>query len=148
MRITQGTFSYLPDLTDEEISAQIQYAIDQGWAVAVEFTDDPHPRNVIWEMWGLPMFEIADASAGLHEVTACRAAYPERYIRLSAYDATLGRQTTALSFIVGRPADEPGFRLDRQEMSDRRIRYGLHAYGTDRPAGGQGPGPNGQHGSR
>ena len=26
MRITQGTFSFLPDLTDDEISAQIQYA--------------------------------------------------------------------------------------------------------------------------
>ena len=45
MRITQGTFSYLPDLTDDEIAAQIQYAMDQGWAVAVEFTDDPHPAQ-------------------------------------------------------------------------------------------------------
>src|SRR6266498_2770856 len=26
MRITQGTFSYLPDLTDEEIAAQARYA--------------------------------------------------------------------------------------------------------------------------
>ena len=47
MRITQGTFSYLPDLTDDEIAAQIQYAVDQGWAIAVEFTDDPHPRNFL-----------------------------------------------------------------------------------------------------
>ena len=100
MRITQGTFSYLPDLTDDEIAAQIQYAIDQGWSIAVEFTDDPHPRNFLWEMWGLPMFDIADAAAGLHEVRACRDAYPEHYIRVNAYDASLGRQTTALSFIV------------------------------------------------
>ena len=64
MRITQGTFSYLPDLTDEEIAAQIQYAIGQGWAVAVEFTDDPHPRNVLWEMWGLPMFDISRRGGG------------------------------------------------------------------------------------
>jgi ribulose-bisphosphate carboxylase small chain len=135
MRITQGTFSYLPDLTDDEIRAQVQYAIDRGWAVAVEFTDDPHPRNVLWEMWGLPMFEIADAAAAMHEVTACRAAYPDHYIRVSAYDAGLGRQTTALSFIVNRPAAEPGFRLDRQEAADRRIRYSLHPYATDQPAG-------------
>jgi len=135
MRITQGTFSYLPDLTDDEIRAQVQYSIDQGWAVAVEFTDDPHPRNVLWEMWGLPMFGIADAAAAMHEVTQCRAAYPGHYIRVSAYDAGLGRQTTALSFIVNRPASEPGFRLDRQETSDRRIRYSLHTYATDQPAG-------------
>jgi ribulose-bisphosphate carboxylase small chain len=135
MRITQGTFSYLPDLTDDEIRAQVQYSIDQGWAVAVEFSDDPHPRNVLWEMWGLPMFGIADAAAAMHEVSACRAAYAGHYIRVSAYDASLGRQTTALSFIVNRPAAEPGFRLDRQEASDRRIRYSLHPYATDQPAG-------------
>jgi len=147
MRITQGTFSYLPDFTDDEIAAQIQYAIDQGWAVAVEFTDDPHPRNVIWEMWGLPMFEISDASAGMHEVTACRAAYPGHYIKLVAYDARLGRQTTALSFIVNRPDTEPGFRLDRQEGADRQIRYSLHSYATERPAGERYDG-NGSGGAR
>ncbi|MER3451010.1 MAG: ribulose bisphosphate carboxylase small subunit, partial [Thermus sp.] len=32
MRITQGTFSYLPDLTDEEIRLQIEYIIKNGWA--------------------------------------------------------------------------------------------------------------------
>jgi len=150
MRITQGTFSYLPDLTDDEIRAQVQYAIDRGWAVAVEFTDDPHPRNVLWEMWGLPMFGIADAAAAMHEVTQCCAAYPGQYIRVSAYDASLGRQTTALSFIVNRPAAEPGFRLDRQEASDRRIRYSLHPYATDRPAGeryGDTMAPNGSRGN-
>jgi ribulose-bisphosphate carboxylase small chain len=151
MRITQGTFSYLPDFTDDEIRAQIQYSVDQGWAVAVEYTDDPHPRNVLWEMWGLPMFDIADASAGMHEVTACRAAYPHHYIRVMAYDASLGRQTTALSFIVNRPAHEPGFRLDRQEAADRRIQYTLHSYAADQPAGeryaGNGVPHNGAHGS-
>ena len=155
MRITQGTFSYLPDLTDDEIRAQVTCAIDRGWAVAVEFTDDPHPRNVLWEMWGLPMFGIADPAAAMHEVTACRAAYPDQYVRVSAYDASLGRQTTALSFIVNRPAAEPGFRLDRQEASDRRIRYSLHSYATDQPpgerygSGGAAPGnitPNGARG--
>ncbi len=134
MRLMQGTFSSLPDLTEAEIIAQLRYAIDRGWAVAVEFTADPHPRNVLWEMWGLPMFGIADAAAAMAEVDACRAAHPDLYVRVTAYDSSLGRQTTALSFIVGRPAAEPGFRLARQETSDRRIRYSLHA----RDAGGTG----------
>ncbi len=47
MRITQGTFSFLPDFNKDEIKAQIQYAIDNGWALAVEFTDDPHPRSAL-----------------------------------------------------------------------------------------------------
>ena len=135
MRIMQGTFSSLPDFTDEEIKAQVEYAIAQGWVVAVEFTDDPHPRNVLWEMWGLPMFGIADAAAAMHEVSQCRAAYPDHYIKVSAYDSRLGRQTTALSFIVNRPGDEPGFRLDRQEGADRRISYSLHPYAADQPHG-------------
>jgi ribulose-bisphosphate carboxylase small chain len=135
MRLTQGTFSFLPDLTDAEIRAQVQYALDNGWPCSIEFTDNPHPRNTYWEMWGLPMFDLTDAVGVLAEVGQARAAYPDRYIRLNAYDASYGRQTVALSFIVQRPANEPGFRLDRQESGDRRTRYSLHPYVTDRPEG-------------
>ena len=60
MRITQGTFSYLPDFTDEEIKAEVRYCLDNGWAFSIEHTDDPHPRNAYWEMWGLPMFDASD----------------------------------------------------------------------------------------
>ena len=149
MRITQGTFSYLPDFTDGEIAAQIGYALDRGWAVAVEFTGDPHPRNVLWEMWGLPMFGLADPAGAMDEVLACRAACPGHYVRVTAYDAGLGRQTTALSFIVGRPATEPGFRLDRQETTDRRVRYSLHPYAAGQPRGQRyAAGSVGQNGAR
>ena len=135
MHITQGTFSYLPPFTDEQIRGQVQYAIDNNWPVSVEFTDDAHPRNFLWEMWGLPMFDMKDPAAILLEVNRCREAYPNHYVRVNAYDASLHRQTTALSFIVQRPAEEPGFRLDRQESHDRQIRYTLHPYATERPEG-------------
>jgi ribulose-bisphosphate carboxylase small chain len=125
MRITQGTFSYLPDLTNTEIGAQIQYGLDNGWAVSIEYTDDPHPRNIYWEMWGMPMFDIADPAAGLLEVSRCREAFPDSYIRVSLYNPELTKQTTALQFLVHRPAREPGFRLDRQEVSDRQVQYTL-----------------------
>ncbi|MGA8635040.1 MAG: ribulose bisphosphate carboxylase small subunit [Candidatus Dormiibacterota bacterium] len=135
MHVTQGTFSYLPPLTDAQVTAQVQYALDNGWALSVEFTDDPHPRNFLWDMWGLPMFDLRDPAGILLEVQRCRDAYPARYIRVNAYDRTLGRQTTALSFIVQRPKDEKGFRLERQESRDRQIRYTLHPYAADRPPG-------------
>jgi len=86
-------------------------------------------------MWGLPMFDLKDAAGVLLEINACRKAYPNHYIKLNAYDATLGRQTTALSFIVNRPAYEPGFKLERQEGNDRAIRYTTVAYATDKPVG-------------
>lgn len=44
-RITQGQFSFLPELTDEQITRQIKWALSNKWAVSVEYTDDPHPRN-------------------------------------------------------------------------------------------------------
>lgn len=137
MRLTQGTFSFLDDLTDEQISAQVAYALGHGWAIALEHTDDPHPRNSYWEMWGQPIFEAAadEAEVVMRDVRACREAFPAQYVKVTAYDASLGRQTTALSFIVGRPQDEPGFRLDRGESTDRVIRYGLHPYATQAPAG-------------
>ncbi len=135
MYLTQGTFSYLPALTDEQILAQVRYCLDRGWAVSVEYTDDPHPRNFLWDMWGLPMFDLRDPAAIMMEVDRCREANPQKYVRVNAYDSTLGRQTTALSFIVLRPDDEPGFRLERQESHDRQLRYTLHPYSADRPAG-------------
>jgi ribulose-bisphosphate carboxylase small chain len=137
MRITQGTFSFLPDFTDEQIAAQIRYALEHRWSMSVEYTDDPHPRNSYWEMWGLPMFdlEVDEANAVLREVRACREAHPDHYVKLNAYDASLGRHTTALSFIVGRPPVEPGYRLERTEVHDRVMHYKLHPYAADKPAG-------------
>lgn len=135
MRITQGTFSFLPDLTDEEIKAQIQYALDQGWALSVEFTDDPHPRNTYWEMWGQPMFDLRDPAAILFEVNACRKAYGNQYIKVNAFDSTLGFETMRLSFIVNRPAEEPGFGLTRQEGAGRNVHYTITSYATTKPEG-------------
>src|SRR5580765_8964359 len=90
MKITQGTFSFLPDLTDTEIRAQVDYALAQGWAIGVEYTDDPHPRNFLWEMWGNPMFDLRDAAGVMMEVKACRKAFPDHYIRINAFDSTRG----------------------------------------------------------
>ena len=127
MRITQGTFSYLPDFADDEIKAQVIYCIDNGWAVSIEYTDDPHPRNAYWEMWGLPMFDPRDPNLVMREIKECRQAFPNHYIKVSGYDRTRGRQTTMLSFIVQRPKEERGFDLERTEGQDRRIRYTIRA---------------------
>jgi ribulose-bisphosphate carboxylase small chain len=137
MRITQGTFSFLPEMTDEQIAAQIRYALEHGWATSLEYTDDPHPRNSYWDMWGVPMFdlEVDQVEVVLREVRACREACPDHYIKLIAYDSSLGRQTTALAFIVNRPSDEPGFLVDRIESHDRVIRYRAHPYAADKPVG-------------
>ena len=135
MRITQGTFSFLPDLTDDEIRAQVDYALSKGWALSVEYTDDPHPRNVYWTMWGLPMFTVTDGAAVLYEVDACREAFPNHYVKVNAFDNTRGVESMCLSFIVNRPPEEPGFALERHEAAGRLLRYTTRGYASDRPEG-------------
>ncbi len=76
MHVTQGTLSYLPPFSDEQIQKQVQYTLDNGWSVSLELTDDPHPRNVYWAMWGLPMFDLEDAAGAVYELNRCRDAFP------------------------------------------------------------------------
>jgi ribulose-bisphosphate carboxylase small chain len=134
MRLTQGTFSFLPDLTDAEIGAQVEYALSQGWACAVEYTDDPHPRNTFWEMWGAPLFDLKDAAGVLIEITACRASHPDDYVKVTAFDSTRGFETTRLSFIVQRPVTEAGFTLDRIEGAGRSQHYAMRRKDADGPS--------------
>ena len=135
MRLTQGQFSFLPDLTDEEITKQVTYALDQGWAVAVEFTDDPHPRNTYWEMWGQPMFDIADAAGVMMEVKSCRKANPNKYIKVLAFDSNRGFETIRMSFLINRPSTENGFELVRAEGPGRNVNYTIRSYATEKPSG-------------
>ncbi len=137
MRITQGCFSFLPDLTDTQIAAQVSYCLEQGWAVSIEFTDDPHPRNTYWSMWGLPMFDLRDPAGVIQELNDCRKTHPGTYIRINAFDSTKGWETVRMSFIVQRPEVEPGFRLVRQEMHGRNLRYTLESYAVSRSAEGE-----------
>ncbi|MEO8936268.1 MAG: ribulose bisphosphate carboxylase small subunit [Burkholderiaceae bacterium] len=134
-RVTQGQFSFLPDLTDAQITAQVEYALQQGWAVGIEYTDDPHPRNTYWEMFGNPLFDLKDPAGILTEITSCRSTFPNHYIRVTAFDNTRGWETIRMSYLVNRPAKEPGFGLARTEIEGRSIRYRISSYATDKPEG-------------
>lgn len=123
MRLTQGCFSFLPDLTDEQISAQVEYCLGKGWAIGIEYTDNPHPRNTYWEMWGNPMFDLRDPKGVMMELADCRKAHGDSYIRINAFDATRAVESVTMSFIVNRPKNEPSIRMTRQEVDGRSIRY-------------------------
>ena len=132
-RITQGQFSFLPDLTDEQITSQIKWALRHGWAVSVEYTDDPHPRNTYWEMFGMPMFDLKDPAGILMEINECRKTFPNHYIRVMAFCSTRGGESPAMSFIANRPKHEPGFGVVRQEVDGRQVRYTVCSYAADKP---------------
>ena len=137
-RVTQGQFSYLPDLSDAQITSQIRYALDRGWAVNIEYTDDPHPRNTYWEMFGNPLFDLKDPAGILREIQDCRKTFPDCYIRVTAFDASHGWETPRMSYIVNRPKREPGFSLVRQEGAGRQMQYGIAPYALQQPEGERG----------
>ena len=132
MRLTQGCFSFLPDLTDQQIEKQVNYAMSKGWAMNVEWTDDPHPRNNYWELWGLPLFDIKDTGAVMFELTEARKTITNAYIRMNAFDAAYGVESCVMSFIVNRPSNEPGFYLDRTEGAGRFISYSIKSYAVQK----------------
>ena len=139
MRITQGTFSFLPDLTDSEITAQIAYALEHGWPCSVEYTDDPHPRNTYWAMWGLPLFDLADPAAVLEEVTSTddrieAVAHHDAYapLRHRRRVALEGRTLTVVDEITGNEVGEVQLGGDYRD-EDGNLRSGdnpTHAGGV------------------
>ena len=130
-RVTQGQFSYLPDLTDVQITGQLDYALKHNWAIGIEYTDDPHPRNTYWEMYGNPMFDLKDPAGILVEINACRKAFPNHYVRVTAFDSTRGVESPRMSYIVNRPKKEPGFGLVRQEVDGLTCRMSLDRLGEE-----------------
>ena len=129
MRLTHGTFSFLPDLTEDQIAAQVSFALSRGWALSIEHAHAPHPRDTYWEMWGLQMFDLRDPAPVLEEVLACKAANPGAYVKVNAFDPARGWETVRLSFLVARPEVEPGFELSRREGPGRAVRYEIRHRG-------------------
>ena len=123
------------EVGDAEIALQIDYGLGKGYAWSVEYTDDPHPRNTYWEMFGMPMFDLQDAAGVMMELQNCRKTFPNHYVRMMAFDSTRGVESIVMSFIVNRPASEPGFGVVRQEINGRSLRYTVHSYATDKPEG-------------
>jgi ribulose-bisphosphate carboxylase small chain len=81
------------------------------------------------------MFDLKDPAGILMEINACRKTFPNHYIRVTAFDSTRGWETPRMSYIVNRPAKEPGFRLVRQEVDGRNVRYTIESYAAQAPEG-------------
>jgi ribulose-bisphosphate carboxylase small chain len=86
-------------------------------------------------MFGPPLFDLKDAAGVMEEIRNCRKAFPDRYVKVNAFDSTRGVESLRLSFIVNRPQREPGFALVREEAQGRRLRYTTRAYAADKPEG-------------
>ncbi|WP_218080774.1 ribulose bisphosphate carboxylase small subunit [Anthocerotibacter panamensis] len=95
------TFSYLPPLTDAQIAKQIQYILDKGYIPAVEFNESSEPSELYWTMWKLPFFNARTTQEVLGEVSSCRSANSNAYVRVVGFDNI--KQCQILSFLVHKP---------------------------------------------
>lgn len=96
------TLSYLPPLSDAQISKQIQYILEKGYIPAIEFNEISDPKEFYWTMWKLPLFGATGVQEVLNEVRSCRSEYGNSYIRVVGFDNI--KQCQILSFIVHKPS--------------------------------------------
>src|SRR5208282_3605121 len=102
------TFSYLPELSAQQLADQISSIVDRGLVVGVEYNRSPDAYGHYWTMWKLPLFDINDPVAVMTELDACRHAHPDAYIKVNGYDPD--RQGQVVSFVVYRPELAPATR--------------------------------------
>jgi ribulose-bisphosphate carboxylase small chain len=95
------TFSYLPQLTDDELAAEIRSIVARRLVVGIEYTVTPDPYDHYWALWKLPLFEVDDPAAVTRELEDCRRANPDAYVRVNGYDPI--RQGQVVSFVAHRP---------------------------------------------
>merc|ERR1712039_956200 len=103
--------SYLPPLSDEEISKQVDYLVGNGWSPLVEFASQEEAdtnqlffagpalyENRYWTMWKLPLFGCQSGDEVLKEIAACQEEYPGYRVRVVGFDRA--RQVQTAGFIV------------------------------------------------
>ena len=96
------TFSYLPELTDEQIRTQVGYIVSKGWNPAVEHTEPVNAFSHYWYMWKLPMFGETDVDVILAEIEACHKAHPDSHVRLLGFDNFAQSAGTAMVVYRGK----------------------------------------------
>jgi ribulose-bisphosphate carboxylase small chain len=94
------TFSYLPEMNQDNIYKQVKYIVSRGWNPAIEHTEPEQAFNHYWYMWKLPMFGEADVDKILAEADSCHKAHPNHHIRLVAYDNY--KQSQGASMVIYR----------------------------------------------
>ncbi len=95
-----GTFSYLPEMTPQQVRRQVEYIVARGWNAAVEHTEPGHAGSAYWTMWKLPMFGERNVERILAEAEACHKAHPNNHIRLLGYDNF--KQSQGASMVIFR----------------------------------------------
>ena len=98
-----GTFSYLPPMTPDEIRAQVDWIVQNGWNPGIEHTEPQFAGSNYWYMWKLPMFGETDVDAIMAELEACHTANPGNHVRLLGYNNFTQSQGANMVVFRGAP---------------------------------------------
>ena len=135
MRLTQGTFSHLPDFTDEEIPAQISTrsttAGRSRWSSPTTRTRATRTGRC----GGCRCSRSPTPPPRCYEVNRCREAFPNHYIRLNAYDRQPRAADDGLRFIVNGPRRSPASGSTAGGIATGGSGTPCIAYAADRPDG-------------
>ena len=93
------------------------------------------PEHILGDVGTADVRPPATLLASCWSSTSAAGPMASHYIRFPASTSTPGWERVRLSFIVNRPKDEPGFRLERTERPGRNIRVSTQSYAVDRPEG-------------
>lgn len=142
--MTQGALSTLDPVTEGDVVGILSTMISKGMGISIEWTIDPHPRNIYWNLWCSPMFPYKPkrdmyqrdnditADSIIAEIHECfnllgsaewGIMNDDHYVKLSFFNPDRGIESTVLSFVVARPDDEPIFDMRRIEGPGRKIIY-------------------------
>src|SRR3569833_1484811 len=80
------TFSYLPEMTKEQIRKQVEYIVSKGWNPAVEHVEPETAFDHYWYMCKLPRSGETNVDTTLPEAEPCHKAHPKNHVRLVGYD--------------------------------------------------------------
>ncbi len=97
------SFTPQPLVDAETLRERVRYCTGRGWAMVVEYTDDPSPDNHFWKRWGLPLLNPGEPDLVLYEIEACRKRFPASYIRLLAYGPESARTAIRDTVLVHAP---------------------------------------------
>ncbi len=97
------TFSYLPELDQEQLLGQVSRMLEKGLVPIIEHVEPNRAQVNYWYMWKLPMFGEKSTDNVMARLNECRTANPDHHIRLSGHNPI--RQTREASFVVFRAAN-------------------------------------------
>src|SRR3569832_2850405 len=79
------TFSYLPEMTKEQIRKLVEYIVSKGWNPAVEHVEPENAFDHYWYMWKLPMFGETNVDTFLVVAVVCLLVFSKNHVRLVCF---------------------------------------------------------------